>query len=249
MHLRSHKKKSFLEKMCLSLVFALFLALFLLFLVRNRMTSSIKKYATLESQQFAQAILNEAVRTETTNLLASKELYQINRNGEQEIETIDFNMVEANALLEKITKTTTDKLLALEDGNLDDIKVTQSFKGANFKEYQKGVVCEIPVGLLTDHFFFGNLGLLIPIRFSFVGTVDANLKSKVTPYGINNALVELFILVEVTEKISMPLASDQVKLSLEVPLVSQMVTGKIPTYYQGALQGTSNIFTVPLKEK
>lgn len=212
------------------------------------MTSSIKNYATLESEQFAKSVLNDSVRSTMKNALAGKELYKVTKSSKDEIETIDFNTVIVNELLSQITEETTTKLLALENGDVNTIQVNHSFQGAHFKQYKNGVVCEIPIGLLTNHFFFSNIGPVIPIKFSFVGMMDANVKSKVTSYGINNALVELYILVELTEKITMPLASEKVKIHLEVPFVSQIISGKIPTYYQGGLDSSSNIFSIPLNE-
>ncbi len=246
MQLRNRKKKTFLKKLALYLLLAFLFALFLLFVTKDRMKEAIRNYATVESEQFAKAILNDTIRTETQKEFFSQKFYEIVKNEKNEIETIDFDMKTTNILLGEITKKTTASLLALEEGDLKKISVSHSFKGVNFQKYKNGVVCEIPVGLLTDHFFFANLGTVIPIRFSFVGSMDANLKSKVTPYGINNAFLELFILVEVKEKITMPLSSEQIQLSLEVPLVSQVIPGKIPIYYQGSLDENSNLFSLPI---
>lgn len=248
MRLKHKKKRSFLEKMIFSVVIAFVLSIFFLFFLHFKLAPSITDYATLESKQFAKTILNTAVRTTMQEQLKEASLYTLQKNSKGEIETIDFNTVATNNVLNMITKKVTDELLLLENGTIDKLNVNNSFKGTHFKQYQSGVICEIPIGLLTSHFFFANIGPVIPIRFSFVGTMDANLKSKITPYGINNALVELYILVEVTEKITMPVSSEEVLITLEVPLISQIMTGKIPTYYQGSLSEHSNVLSLPIKE-
>ena len=248
MHLKSKNHKTFLEKLIMSFLFSFLLALFIFFLVHIKMAPSLAKHASGESEQCAKSILNNTVRNTMKNTLQNQQLYQTSKNSQDEIQAIDFNTTVVNNLLQQITKDVTEALLKLENGDLSEIEVSQSFKGASFKQYRSGVVCEIPMGLLTNHFFIANLGPVIPIRFSFVGTMDANLKSKITPYGINNALIEIYILVELTEKITMPLSSEKVKINLSVPIVSQLITGKIPTYYQGSMKENSNIFSLPLTE-
>ncbi len=247
MHLKAPRKRPFLSKMIFSLILAGLLTLLILFFMRKDLKDSLKEYATLESKQFAKAVLNQATQEAMRqNHFTEEPLYEVEKNKNDEITSVDFNTIVANEILSQITEEVTKQLLLLENGNLKNVPVNQSFQGVHFKKYQQGVVCEIPLGLFTNHFFFGNLGLVIPIRFSFVGTMDANLKSKITPYGINNALVELYILVEITEKITMPLSSDEVKVDLEIPFVTQMITGKVPTYYQGGWSENSNILSIPL---
>ena len=81
----------------------------------------------------------------------------------------------------------------------------------------------------------------IPIRFSFVGSVKSNLEVKVNSYGFNNALVELCIIVEITEQVTLPHTSKEIKVSSNIPLVTELIQGKVPLYYQGGLEKNSNI--------
>ena len=88
-------------------------------------------------------------------------------------------------------------------------------------------------------------GCLVPIDIYLdgnrVGSVKSNLDVKVTSYGLNNALVELSIIAEITEQITLPHTSKEVKVSSSIPIVTELIQGKIPYYYQGGLEKNFNL--------
>ena len=69
---------------------------------------------------------------------------------------------------------------------------------------KKGIIYEIPMGLVSSNVFLSNLGPKVPLKLFLVGDVTSNITSKVTEYGINNALLEIGVNVEVTTKINLP---------------------------------------------
>ena len=65
-------------------------------------------------------------------------------------------------------------------------------------------------------------------------------------YGINNIVIEVNVLVEITEQITMPRSSKSATIKIEAPLILKIVQGIVPEYYETDLNGnsiTSTIFT------
>ena len=58
--------------------------------------------------------------------------------------------------------------------------------------------------------------------------------------------MEVNLHIEITELISMPLRTDEVKIETDVPLTIKVLQGTIPNYYQQQLQKDSSIFTLPI---
>ena len=90
------------------------------------------------------------------------------------------------------------------------------------------------------------MGPVIPVRFTFIGEVTTNLKTKVKTYGINSVYMEVSIHVEVRQRITMPLRTKEVKSALDIPLTIKIIQGTIPNYYQNQILGDSSLFSLPL---
>lgn len=172
-------------------------------------------------------------------------LFSITKNSAGEIQTVDFNAKEVNLLLNLISEKVEENLLKMEEGHVDSLNVSAALKGYNFQKLKKGIVCEIPVGVLFGNSLFSNLGPVIPVKLSFLGQVTAHLNTKVKTYGINNAYLELYVHIEVIERITMPMMTDEQKIQLDVPLTMKIIQGKVPNYFQGGIDQNSSLFTLP----
>ncbi len=226
--LKKKKQKSYLIFLSKVLSLAFIISFFLILLTGKKLEKVIVRYASIETKRIASVILDDVVREK----VVIPNLYQVQRNSDNELEMINFNTEEVNKLLKDVNEQARKRLLALEDGNTKDIALSNALKGVSFASLKNGVVCEIPLGVLLGNSLLVGTSSVIPIRFSFVGSVESNLESKVSSYGMNNALVELSIKVTITEQITMPHTAKEVVLSSSIPLVSSIIEGKVPFYYQ-----------------
>ena len=64
---------------------------------------------------------------------------------------------------------------------------------------------------------------------------------------INNLYLEVFVDVEVKERISLPRSSKDVTIHIEAPLSIKIISGSVPDYYGGIVGKNSE--TVFLEEK
>ena len=207
----------------------------------------IVRYATSETQRIATTILNETVRSE--DLLPEEDLFTITKDKEGYIQLITFNTKASHQVLTKINEKAMERLIALENGDTTDLKLSNALKGTRLTYLKDGVVCDIPLGVLIGNPLFVNVSASIPMRFSFIGTVTSNLKTKVTPYGINNALVEISAEVTITEQITMPHRTERIPVTEEVSLLIEMIQGQVPSYYYDSLNRYSQSLSLPIAEE
>lgn len=229
------------------LILVVITTFFLLKIVSKKMNPIILRYATIEAKRFTTALINSAVDKNIINEIDNN-LFTITKNKEGEIQLIDFNGKEVNRLLNLISEKIEKNLLKMEEGNVEDLNVSKALKGYNFEKLKKGIVCEIPAGVLLGNSLFSNLGPTIPIKLSFLGQVIVHLKTKVKSYGINNAYLELYAHIEVTERITMPMTTEEQKVKIDIPLTMKILQGKVPNYFQSGLSQNSSLLTFQLTE-
>ncbi len=215
-----------------------------IYFINKKVSPSILKYSTVEADRFASVIINTSFKTVTKN--NNSNLVSISKNSIGEIKEINFDTDKVNYLLRSITKDIQKNVLLVEEGKTDNFDISSSLKGNNFKHIRKGVVCEMPVGSIYSSSFMANYGPIIPIKLTFIGNVSTSIDTTVKSYGINNAYIEVDVLVEVNERISIPSLTKNVKLRKKLPIVMKVIQGTIPDYYGGGFENSYN-YVLPIK--
>ena len=218
--------KKFLFWILLATVLSTF---FLLYILGTKLSPILYRYVNVEAKRFASNIVNSAVNDIISENIED-DLFDIKKNSKNEIEMLDYNTKKVNELLGKITKEIQKRLMNLEDGYLETLKISESFKMGKFTKIKNGVLCEIPMGSLRGNSLFVNIGPSIPIKMSFLGQVQAKLNTKITSYGINNLVVEITVQVQIEEKITMPVMSKSSTIEIEAPLTIKIIQGIVPNY-------------------
>lgn len=242
------KRKTFINKskfLILSLILAIITSFILVSKIGEQIKPSLIRYATVEAQRFSNIIVNHAVDEIVQNNLDNDKIFTIVKNKNDEIETIDFNTKNVNKILELITKNIQEKLFAVETGNIEKLKINDGLKGINIENLKKGVVCEIPAGSLYGASLLANTGPIIPVKLSFIGKVNTTITTNIKEYGINNVYLEVNVHVEVMERITMPIFTEEVKSENDIPIAIKVIQGKIPNYYSNGLETNSNSYTLP----
>lgn len=73
-----------------------------------------------------------------------------------------------------------------------------------------------------------------PGRFNLIGDAFTDVKTKIKPYGINNALIDISIFVEIKVKVIIPFASKTAVVTNNVPVSIKAVQGEVPQFYNGS---------------
>lgn len=227
------------------LLIAFLTAIFLVIYVGKKLNNSIRSYSEVEAKRFGTYVINYSLNKEFIKELDNN-IFEITNNEKGEIQMVDFKTKEVNNILEKATERLQKQLINLENGKVDNMEIADTFRGLRYKQIKKGIVCELPIGAVLSNTLFSNNGPVIPIKFNFIGSVLTNLNTKIATYGINSVYMEVNLHIEITELISMPLRTDEVKIETDVPLTIKVLQGTIPNYYQQQLQKDSSIFTLPI---
>ena len=137
-------------------------------------------------------------------------------------------------------------LKQIEQGHIDlldlpdDVLVTY-----DKNKLKKGIVYEIPTGVILGNSLLSNLGPKIPVKFSLVGDINSTIKTKVTNYGINNAMIEVKIYIKIEEMAILPFVSKRFKIENEIPIAIKMISGTVPNYYFNGIDRESTSFSLP----
>jgi len=230
-------------------IIGIIISIFLLFHYINKKVSPILlDYAEMESKKLASIIVSKAINNEIAKELTVENLFVITKSDDGEIKTIDFNPVLVNQLLLKATTTVQTNLKYLEDGEIDKLELGENtlinYDPDNLRE---GIFYKIPLGTIFNNSLLANLGPKIPVRFSLIGDIVANIVSDVKNYGINNALIDVKIVLKLNQKVILPIASRNITVEVSIPLAIKIVQGVVPEYYLNGFSKNSSTLTLPVE--
>ncbi len=218
----------------------------LLFYISKKIEPILLETAELEVNKFSTIIVNKAISQVLEDKINANNIFEMSKNKNDEIQTIDFNPVIVNQILSVATTVVQSNLKLLESGELESIGVYDMDLSKNrINDLEKGIIMRIPMGVVSNNSLFSNLGPKIPIRLHYLGDVNSNITTNITQYGINNAMIEVGIHIEMTAQIILPLMTKKKVLDYNIPVVIKIVQGIVPSYYGNGLLKDSAIYSLP----
>lgn len=242
MVLRNKKKKS--NKLLICIIIFIFLVIVSFGFINyysNRALPLLMSYAEAETKKLIILVINKAV-TKQINNVDTDQIFDVTYNKDGEVILVDFNSKRTSIALSTITSLVELNLRAIEEGKIDMLELPDnSLDSFNTELLEKGVILEVPLGIISNSSFLTNLGPKIPVKLSLIGDVSSGFSTEVVEYGINNALIKLYIDVEVNAKVVLPIVSDDMSISASIPIAMKVIQGKIPEYYLNGFTTKSNI--------
>lgn len=229
------------------IVILLIIMLFFSFRYLNKKASPIfSEYAEMEIKKLSNIIINRAVSKQMVENASTENMFIVDKDSKGEIQTIDFNPVLVNKFLSTTVNSIQLGLKQIEEGNVDLLELPDDILIHYDKEkLKKGIIYEIPTGVIFGNSFLSNLGPKIPIRFNLIGDISGNINTKVTNYGINNAMIEVTLHIKLTEVVLMPFISKKIKVESNIPISIKIIEGNVPTYYLSGVDRQSSTITIP----
>ena len=230
--------KNILSKLILlTIILVSFLTIFLFTKFSKNINNNLNNIITSELNRLTYNIVNNNI---TKNLLNKDELNDIliiNKNANDEILYVDFNLQNAYQLLDNITNNLNKSLKSIEDGSINI-----AYYDNTLSHKTNSLVLSIPIGSTLNNVYLANLGPKIPVKINFIGNILTNLETKVTNYGLNNALVEVFITLKFDNEILTPFNTKTITLNYNTIISSMMIEGEVPSFYNGVIEKTSSIY-------
>jgi len=243
MILRHHKQKNKLYVIIVGVVVLISLITTFLFDVFNRkVTPKLVEVSEQNLNKITYSIIMDYLDDDVLNQEYLDNILIITKNKNQEILTVDFNLEQAYIVLSEITRRLEENINELEKGN---IKI--DYYDSYLSNGTDGLVLSIPIGVVSNYSYLSNLGPKIPVKIKFVGSLLTNIKTKVTNYGLNNALIELYAYIMITEEITTPVTFKKLSTEYDVLIAAKMINGRVPSFYGDTLDAESNLFNIPIK--
>lgn len=188
---------------------------------------SLNEYVEPRLQAIAKQNVIFAINNITQSVLADLEydpdtLIQTTTLPDGSIASISYDSYRLNQILYMALNTI--------DTSLEQEETGEGRQEGEEIYFKNGVVYECPIGLLTKIPFLANSGPRIPIRLKLLNDVTGEIKVDSAPYGINNTLVKVYIKISVKTQIITILSTSEMETSTEIPIVVQVVNGKVPQF-------------------
>ncbi|OMP67816.1 sporulation protein YunB [Domibacillus epiphyticus] len=226
---RSKSKFSTRHRLLTAVFIFLAAILFILWLINRNIQPVLLNFADAQTNKIASMVLQKAISKEITENLDIQDI-MITEQGEG-TSTV-FNAEVINKVLAEVTDLAEENLNQAEEGNLRELEDMLGVDIDTERSKQaEGISYTIPLGQITNNAILGNLGPRVPIRFHAIGDVTSNVKTKVEPFGINSAYVEVYIELEVNVQVIVPFAADTTVVRQTLPVAMGLVHGGVPEYY------------------
>lgn len=206
-------------------------AILFIYYFSKQLGTGLIECAEDEVKRLTSLIMSNCVRKyiEETNDL---ELIKIERKSNQEIERIQYDTKILNQTRTNILDRLETDLDHMKGGAVDKTGINlNKLSDEYYEKTNDGIIFMVSIGSSTGNPFFANLGPKIPLNLQIVGESSANIVTNITPYGMNNALIEVSIELEATTIIHMPFMSKEVTIKNTIPLTIEIINGTIPSYY------------------
>ena len=242
---RIRLKKRIKFKNSILVIILLIISIFLaLKFINLKINPVLLDYANMEARKLASIIINDAINKNFKDINID-ELFIITKE-ENEIKAIDFNPIIVNQVLTNTTTLIQTNLKYLEQGKIELLNLnTDALIDYNTDKLRQGIIYEIPSGVIFGNSFLANIGPKIPVRFSLVGDIVSYVNTNVKDYGINNALIEVNIVLELSEQLILPFVTDKITIDTTIPVALKLIQGTVPNYYLNGLQNSPAI-TLPI---
>lgn len=247
-HILFDKKRKPLKKSSKIILFIFLIILFIVlsfFYINKKTTPILMKYAEVEISKLSNLIITRTISKQMTGELNLDNLFIIDKGINGEINTIDFDPKLVNKVLANCTSAVQVNLQYVEQGRLDLVDIPELLTS----DYQtkNGIIYYIPSGVVFNNSVLSNLGPKIPVRLNPVGNIEGNIHTKITDYGINNALIEVFVTIKIDEQIILPFSSKIIKVETDIPVAIKIINGKVPESYFGMADKSSTSFSIPVE--
>ncbi len=187
----------------------------------------IMTYAKAQTTNIATLIIKEGIAQSELVHFKIDDVIQFKENDDGLVSSIIVNTPILNRLLVSTTQEIEEKLLLVESGDLSELGLDAIYGGP----YEDGVLMNIPWTTAFNLSLFHDIGPSFPVTVKLNGSAVSDIVTEVEEYGINNALLEILLKVDVKLEVLLPFKSDEVHVTVKSPLVLKMITGQTPEYY------------------
>jgi len=229
MKLKKRKKHKKTNIIIIIIILIIISSIYLLNLFSKKAIPIFLNYSEIEVKRVASLIVNNSLINEVGTKVVFDDLFVVKEDKEGNIVSMDINSAKVNNILVESSNVLEKNFKYLEEGNINKLKVDN----LNINSKKKGVIYELPSGIIFDNVFLNNILPKIPVRLNLVGTIFCELTTDVESYGINNAIFRVNVHAKTELKVVLPFTNKNVKLEASIPIIIKIIEGDVPSYYFG----------------
>lgn len=197
---------------------------------------TLMSIADQKTGEFATRAINAAVRF--AGEYDFEDLISITTNNAGDVTTYGWNSASVSYINRVSTDRVEDFFKYMNEG---EGAFEGESLGTEIDEWIKEdpTIVEIPIGQAFGSTLLANLGPKIPINLELIGSVQTDVVREVDEFGINGALITIYVIVEAEVQIIIPLTSEVKPVSSKIYIDSGVIMGAVPDYYGGGGDGPS----------
>jgi len=152
-----------------------------------------------------------------------EDILKVYLNQNDEIVYVDYDLEKVYKILEYLTKNLQNKARSKEK-----------------------FVIKLPFMVFQENVLLHNLGPKVTVRVNQINSLLTKVYTKITDYGLNNALLEAYIKIKIEGRLITPVSSQTSVFEYDFLVSSKVINGKVPSIYGHAL--TSGVtFDIPIE--
>ncbi len=201
----------------LAIVFLIAVPTFLIYSINEQIRPQIASIAKVEASNAATNVILHAVQSlklDTNDLVYNT----YDENGK--VIGINYNTMKLNTILSEGLDASERSLTAMSNGEMDP--------NTHILYYDRGIIYSVPFGYFTGIALFSEFGPKIDVRLKVLHTNHGEIQVTTSPYGINNTLVEIDLVITTQMTVITPFLVNTVPIDCRIPLVIQITQGEIP---------------------
>jgi sporulation protein YunB len=248
---KTHKPRSggplpFRHVMIITIVFFVFSTGAGLWIINLGLKPTLLAYAETQTSRIGTMVINKAINKKVAGSIELEEITEEVKNEEGEVVSLSFNTQNINRVQGEITNLVQLYLKEAEKGNIENLEyITDIDIDEEGTKADEGIVYSVPLGQATNNALLGNLGPKVPIRFHSIGDVRSDIKHTVEEFGINNALVKVYVTLTVNVQIIIPFATKTETIKQDVLIAMDTVHLDVPQFFNNSGDGTSPSIEIP----
>ncbi|MDD4705590.1 MAG: sporulation protein YunB [Bacilli bacterium] len=200
----------------------------------TKFSSVIEESAKKELKEITTNIVIKYLTKENLMKVSMEELIVINKDKEDVISHIDFKLDKGYEVILNIKEQIENEVIDLKNGKLHSPAIA----------INDNLIIKVPYYAWSDNILLMNLGPKIYIKINLLENVRGDLYTKVTGYGINSLLINLYITLYIKESLLYPASSEQIEYKFDMLVASKVIQGKIPEFYNGILESKSSVINL-----
>lgn len=215
------------KKITLIVIVSIFITIILTRRISKYMSKNILRSVFVLVEKENDLALKKAFKSKKLLEIKDTSFLNVIKNKNEEIIEVTYDIEKCEQIMNYVTQKMSE--------SIDNIT-------------SDGYTMFVPSLSIFDWPLLTNLGPRIPVKIVLTDVAMGNIRTEIREYGINNALLEIYIDIDV--KIAPVLLSQAETKSKKYSflLSSKLITGKVPDLYNGKINRESVLFNLPVEK-